>query len=65
MGRMAASFSKMAREEPLIGEPMTVIFLTRSGYLIATDRLTVPPHAVPHQGRLGDPQAVHELVDQV
>ena len=32
-----------ASDEPTIGDPTTTTLLTRSGYRIATDRLTVPP----------------------
>ena len=43
VGRYPASFSKGARDVPTIGEPTTTTLLTRSGYRIATERLTVPP----------------------
>jgi hypothetical protein len=46
-----------------MGEPTTTTLLTRSGYWMATDRLTVPPMLCPTRGAC-NAQLLHELVYQ-
>ena len=41
--------------DPAIGEPTTATFVTRSGYSIATDKLTVPPILWPTSGACAMP----------